>query len=239
MSEITNTTNTHSIVEQVIAAGDLGKLTPEQRNTYYMTVCQSIGLNPMTRPFEYIVLNGKLTLYARKDATDQLRSIRNVSITRCDVSLSDPDYVIVTTEARDASGRTDIDVGVVSRKDMRGDLGNVIMKSVTKSKRRVTLSLCGLGMLDETEVETIPEAKAFTEKPAAQIEAKPAVDDSWKAEIIALGKRVVEAAKTAAPEQIEILSAAASMGREVLKKNGHSTQDERNAAISAMKQALA
>lgn len=234
MSEITN--NPHSIVEAVIAAGDLSKLTPDQRNTYYLTVCQSIGLNPMTRPFEYIVLNGKLTLYARKDATDQLRSIRNVSITRCDVSLSDPDYVIVTTEARDASGRTDIDVGVVSRKDMRGDLGNVIMKSVTKSKRRVTLSLCGLGMLDETEVETIPEAKPFTEKPAAQIEAKP-VDD-WKAEVIALGKRVVEAAKSATPEQAEVLAAAASMGREVLKKNGHSTADERAAAINALKQAL-
>lgn len=237
MSEITNTTNTHSIVEQVIAAGDLGKLTPEQRNTYYMTVCQSIGLNPMTRPFEYIVLNGKLTLYARKDATDQLRSIRNVSITRCDVSLSDPDYVIVTTEARDASGRTDIDVGVVSRKDMRGDLGNVIMKSVTKSKRRVTLSLCGLGMLDETEVETIPDVKPFTEKPAAQIET-PKRDDAWKDEIISLGKRAVESAKTATPEQAEVLAAAASMGREVLKKNGHSTADERSAAINALKQAL-
>jgi hypothetical protein len=234
MSE-TNT-NPHSIVEAVIAAGDLSKLTPDQRNTYYLTVCQSIGLNPMTRPFEYIVLNGKLTLYARKDATDQLRAIRSVSITRCDVSLSDPDYVIVTTEARDASGRTDIDVGVVSRKDMRGDLGNVIMKSVTKSKRRVTLSLCGLGMLDETEVETIPDAKPFTQQ-AAQVEA-PKRDDSWKDEVITLGKRAVEAAKTATPEQAEVLSAAASMGREVLKKNGSSTADERAAAINALKQAL-
>lgn len=234
MSE-TNT-NPHSIVEAVIAAGDLSKLTPDQRNTYYLTVCQSIGLNPMTRPFEYIVLNGKLTLYARKDATDQLRAIRAVSITRCDVSLSDPDYVIVTTEARDASGRTDIDVGVVSRKDMRGDLGNVIMKSVTKSKRRVTLSLCGLGMLDETEVETIPDAKPFTPQ-TAQVEA-PKRDDSWKDEIITLGKRAVEAAKTATPEQVEVLAAAASMGREVLKRNGSSTADERAAAIGALKQAL-
>ena len=32
------------------------------------------------------------------------------------------------------------------------------MKSETKAKRRVTLSLCGLGMLDETEIETIPSA---------------------------------------------------------------------------------
>ena len=33
------------------------------------------------------------------------------------------------------------------------------MKAETKSKRRVTLRLCGLGMLDESEVETIPNAQ--------------------------------------------------------------------------------
>jgi hypothetical protein len=43
---------------------------------------------------------------------------------------------------------------------MRGDLrANTIMKAVTKAKRRVTLSISGLGFLDETEVETIPGAK--------------------------------------------------------------------------------
>lgn len=66
----------------------------------------------------------------------------------------------------------------------------------------------------------------------------PKQDDSWKAEVVALGKRAVEAAKTATPEQVEVLSAAASMGREVLKRNGHSTAEERAAAISALKQAL-
>jgi hypothetical protein len=33
------------------------------------------------------------------------------------------------------------------------------MKAVTKGKRRLTLSLCGLGWLDETEVQTIPDAR--------------------------------------------------------------------------------
>jgi hypothetical protein len=31
------------------------------------------------------------------------------------------------------------------------------MKAETKAKRRVTLSICGLGLLDETEVETVPK----------------------------------------------------------------------------------
>ena len=225
-----------NIIEAVIAAGDLSRLSVDQRNTYYVTVCQSIGLNALTRPFEYITLNGKLTLYARKDATDQLRSIKGVSITRADVSLADPDWVIVTTEARDATGRTDIDVGCVSRKDMRGDLGNVIMKAVTKSKRRVTLSLCGLGMLDESEIETIPDAKPFvpTPAPVAHIPAVP----EWKADLIALGTRAKQAAVIMTPEEQQIVSAALEMARDVLKRNGHSTQEERDAATSALKQAL-
>jgi type I restriction enzyme S subunit len=37
-------------------------LTEQQRMTYYTEVCRSLGLNPLTRPFEYITLNGKLTL---------------------------------------------------------------------------------------------------------------------------------------------------------------------------------
>ncbi|MFM1889700.1 MAG: hypothetical protein RLZZ565_457, partial [Planctomycetota bacterium] len=61
-------------IEQVLISGDLSRLTAEQRNIYYKSVCDSLGLNPLTRPFDYITLNGKLTLYARKDCTDQLRS---------------------------------------------------------------------------------------------------------------------------------------------------------------------
>ena len=42
---------------------------------------------------------------------------------------------------------------------LKGDaLANGLMKAETKAKRRCTLSLCGLGMLDESEIETIPGA---------------------------------------------------------------------------------
>jgi hypothetical protein len=42
---------------------------------------------------------------------------------------------------------------------LRGDaLANAIMKCETKAKRRLTLSLCGLGMLDESEIETVTDA---------------------------------------------------------------------------------
>jgi hypothetical protein len=53
----------------------------------------------------------------------------------------------------------DSSIGAVSVDGLKGDdLANAMMKAETKSKRRVTLSICGLGMLDETEIETIKEA---------------------------------------------------------------------------------
>ncbi len=145
-------------LEQVLVGGDLAALSPEQRLSYYKNVCESVGLNPLTKPFEYIRLNNKLVLYAKRDATDQLRKLHNVSVTITSREKVGDVYV-VTAKAKFPDGREDESVGAVNIKGLAGDnLANAFMKSETKAKRRVTLSICGLGMLDETEVETIPHA---------------------------------------------------------------------------------
>lgn len=146
-------------MENVLVGGDLEKLSPAQRVSYYKAVCDSLGLNPLTKPFAYIRLNGKLTLYALRDTTDQLRAMRKVSITSLD-KHRDGDLYIVTAAATGGDGRSDVSTGVVSLKGLSGDaLANAIMKAETKAKRRVTLSICGLGWLDETEIETIRDAE--------------------------------------------------------------------------------
>ena len=140
------TIDPHKIIERVISLGDLSPLTPEERNAYYSQVCSSIGVNPLTRPFEYIKLNGKLVFYARKDATDQLRKIYNVSLTV--KTERDGDVFRATATAVLPDGRKDEDIGSVWVKGLSGEfLSNAEMKAVTKSKRRVTLSICGLGFL--------------------------------------------------------------------------------------------
>lgn len=161
-----------AVMERVMIVGDLAQLTPQERVSYYGAVCKSVGLNPLTKPFEYITLNGKLTLYARKDATDQLRRIQNVSIGKPEITFQD-DLIIVAVEAHDGQGRTDSDVGVVKKGDMRGDAANALMKAITKAKRRVTLSICGLGWLDETEVETIPDARPAVVRDDGVIDSTP------------------------------------------------------------------
>ena len=158
------------MLEKVLVTGDLSKLTAPQRLDYYRQVCQSMRLNPLSKPFDYINLGGRLTLYAKKDATDQLRKLHGVSIDDIDIQESG-DSFRVKVKGHDRDGRSDVEIGVVAKNDMGKNIQNAEMKAVTKAKRRLTLSLCGLGWLDETEIETIPDAK-------------PVIVDSQTGEII-------------------------------------------------------
>lgn len=145
------------IIENVIVKGDLSKLDPAERAKYYVTVCKSVGLNPLTRPLEYITLQGKLTLYAKRDCADQLRKLHNVSLKVLEQRL-DGDLLTVHVKATMPDGREDEDFGAVSLPETaKGEIrANLVLKAITKAKRRATLSICGLGFLDETEVDDIP-----------------------------------------------------------------------------------
>lgn len=145
-------------IENVLMKGDLAPLSEQERLTYYRQVCDSLGLNYLTRPFDYQSFNGKLTLYARKDCADQLRNIRQVSINITGREKIG-DIYIVTARARlldQGNAREDESTGAVNIANLKGEqLANAFMKAETKAKRRVTLSICGLGLLDETEVESV------------------------------------------------------------------------------------
>ena len=169
-----------SIMEEVIVKGDLAKLSADQRAHYYTEVCRSIGVNPLTKPFDYIELNRKLTLYATKTATDQLRTVKGVSIFKIDADTQG-DLRIVHAYARDSSGREDMDIGVVNVKGLQGEaLANAYMKALTKAKRRVTLSICGLGWLDESELDSVPSARPIT----VNIETGEIVDGPIDGEVV-------------------------------------------------------
>lgn len=169
-NDITTASDAGAIMESVLLKGDLSKLTPEERATYYNAVCKSVGLNPLTRPLEYITLQGKLTLYARRDCADQLRKINGISIEVVERTIHDG-LLIVHVRAKDRTGRTDEDFGAVNFAGLKGEVAaNAILKAITKAKRRATLSISGMGFLDETEVETIPDTQTVTvpqAKPAA------------------------------------------------------------------------
>ncbi len=176
-----------SSLERVFIEGDLAALSAEQRVSYVVRVCDSLGVNPWTKPFEYIRLNGKLVLYAKRDLTDQLRKLHGISITIVSRELVG-DLYIVTARATDPTGRTDESIAAVSVKGLSGDnYANAVMKTETKAKRRVTLSICGLGMLDETEVASIPGAESV---PAATTRTHV---DTGTGEVIDVTSRVGQA----------------------------------------------
>jgi hypothetical protein len=165
------------VVEKVVIGGDLAGLNATQRAEYYGAVCRSLGLNPLTKPFEYLNLNGKLRLYALRDCADQLRRLHGISIYIANRErLSD--IYIVTARAKDRQGREDESTGAVTVGNLKGDaLANALMKAETKAKRRVTLSIAGLGWLDETELETIPQGQPVaTARKESQEDMSPTAD---------------------------------------------------------------
>ena len=146
-------------IAKVLLGGDLAQLTPAQQISHYRAVCDSLGLNPLTKPFDYIRLSGRLVFYATRNATDQLRHRYGISVTITSREVVEDTYV-VTARATLANGRHDESIGAVPIAQLRGEnRSNALMKAETKAKRRVTLSLVGLSTLDESEVDSIPGAQ--------------------------------------------------------------------------------
>ncbi|EDO9170167.1 hypothetical protein GPG28_03165 [Campylobacter coli] len=193
--------------ELALVKGDLSKLSDVERASYVKNLCEILGLNMLTKPFEYIVLNGKLTLYANKSATDQLRQIRKVSITKTEVAQVG-DIYMVTAYAATPDGRTDCDTGALNIKNLGGDnLANAIMKAITKAKRRVTLSICGLGMLDESELEIIKE--------------KPFLNPNEDLKVLGSDEKAIE-------NKAKEIKALGAQLRKFMSDNGLNTEEQNN-----------
>jgi len=150
------------VIAKVLLGGDLAQLTSQQKISYYRSVCESLGLNPLTKPFEYIRLSGREVLYATRNCTDQLRHAHRISVTITAREVIEDCYV-VTARAAFPDGRHDESIGAVPIAGLKGESrSNAMMKAETKAKRRVTLSLVGLSTLDESEVDSIPGAQVVT-----------------------------------------------------------------------------
>jgi hypothetical protein len=117
-----------------------------------------MGLDPATQPFKLLSLQGKLVMYCDRGGVAQLCKIHRVSheITN---RTKETDLYIVTAKAKTQDRETE-SIGAVNISGLKGEaLANALMKAETKAKRRATLDLLGLGILDETETGTIPGAQ--------------------------------------------------------------------------------
>jgi hypothetical protein len=147
------------IIETVLLSNNLSPLSPQQKVMYVRHLATSYGLDPDTNPIKIMAFQGKETPYVGKEATEQLRKTNKVSINKLETEVLDGGIYVVRAYANLPDGRNDSSTGVMSINGLKGDaLCNAMLKAETKAKRRVTLSICGLGMIDESEVDSIKGA---------------------------------------------------------------------------------
>ena len=161
-------------IEKLILTGNIASLNETQRIAYYNAFCERLGLDPVTRPFQLISLQGKLTLYLDRNGAEQLANKHQISMAIKESKTVEDCYVVRVEAATPGHLRTTESTGVVSIAGLKGEaLCNALMKAETKAKRRAILSICGMGMIDESEIETIKGAELVknddvTEKPALE-----------------------------------------------------------------------
>ena len=100
-------------VEQALLIGDISQMSDEVRIAYYVATCRSLGLNPLTKPFQALKTDdGKVTLYPDKGCAEQLRKLHRVSVRVLERRILD-DLYIVTVRATTPDGREEESQGIV------------------------------------------------------------------------------------------------------------------------------
>lgn len=137
-------------LDAVLGHGDLSLLSAEERAFHYVEVCRSLGLNPKTQPFEYVAFQGRLVLYPRKNAADQLGAQHRVTFPDEPVqevkTLGNSQMLVTKMRGVLPDGRQTWDMSTIFLGNMSGqELANQFMKGITKCRRRVILALVGLG----------------------------------------------------------------------------------------------
>jgi len=176
-----------SIKAALIEHGDYSKLDKDQKQALLVYLCNQNGLDPSTRPFGFLNLLDKKTgkarvvLYAYKSAADGIaksQKLADESMEIIDlpgggaiykVSVVDQDWI----ESGGKKGRRRFGIGVVPPGLQGLELANAHKKAETQAHRRAILSMSCPGVLDESEIQDIPDAVPESEE--ARIEkAKPA-----------------------------------------------------------------
>jgi len=150
-------TKDSAIISSVILSGDLSKLSATDKVQYFNGYCERLGLDPFTQPFQILRLQGKEILYLTRAGAQQLNKLHSVSheIVSRNIHEAASTYEVIA-RASLPDGRHTESIGAVTIANLKGEAYcNALMKAETKAKRRATLDLLGLGLLDETEVASI------------------------------------------------------------------------------------
>lgn len=171
----------------VLGTGDLSQLSDRERAGHYARLCRSLGLNELSRPFDWIWFKDpqsnaeKLVLYPNQSCTAQLRRQHHmrVQITRREIV---GELFVCEATAYTPDGREDVATKYVPLTNKYGRLtgnmlANAMMKAETGAKRRVTLSMIGLSTPPDADeatswrTATIDGSGRILENPTAEQKA--------------------------------------------------------------------
>lgn len=143
----------------VQAAGrDTSFLSVEKKAAVLEGLARALGLNPLSQPVIFLKTQGREVVYVTKVGTDQIASrlrLQRRTIHGPDVrKVHGKDLAFCQVEVTAPDGRSEMSTATLPITDPVNDL----MKVESKAKRRATLSIAGLGLLTEEEIETIPGA---------------------------------------------------------------------------------
>lgn len=159
-------------LRRVIISGNLKHLSESQRDQYYVALADALGVDWRMRPFDYIEFDGKVQLYGKANLAEQLRANNKINIGI--IERKQVGTVFMVIARAEMNGRFDESSGAVDVSKAFGTgLANLYMKAETKAKRRVTLSICGAGMLDETEIEDSAPGAGLSDEVAAHLFGAP------------------------------------------------------------------
>lgn len=168
MKQETKQIKDNAMLASLVMNGDISRLTPAQKISYYQHVCDKLGLDPLSQPFRILKVHGKEILYCHRGGTQQLNKLHQVSHEIKARETVNGCYVVLA-QASTPDGRKTESIGATAIENLQGaQLCNAMMKAETKAKRRATLDLLGLGITDESEILNEP-----TQAEAVEMEDKP------------------------------------------------------------------
>jgi hypothetical protein len=149
-----------SALAHLLATGDVSAFTPAQRVAYYLAYCERLGLESLSRPFDWLTLDGRLVFYPNAGCANQLKRQHQISVYITRKAMTG-DLFCVEVEGRTPSGRVEqaskyVPVTGYSRE--RGvyrltgqKLGDAFAKAETGAKRRLIMAMVGLGAAPDLE----------------------------------------------------------------------------------------
>lgn len=174
-----------------LGTGDLSRLTGEQKAALYLDTCASLGINPRTRPFDWIEFydpetkGKKLTLYPNKACADQLAFQHQIRVRTVEEKIVGSLFK-VTVEGTMPNGRSETAVSYLDLTDRDGNqlrgqkLGNAFMKGHTKAKRRLVFAM--LGMMAPPEADELQQVRIVTVDGNGNVLANPTPEQKMLAE---------------------------------------------------------